>query len=131
MTLPDSHRDLLERPLPVVLVTLMADGRPQASVVWACLDGDHVLVNTERGRRKEQNLIADPRCTLLVVDPDDQHRYVEIRANVVEITEEGALDHRAALDRAYLGPDHVTDPTLDRAQRVIVRLAACRVHAYG
>lgn len=128
---PESHRDLLARPLPAVLVTLMSDGRPQASVVWVGFTSGCISVNTEAGRQKIRNLERDPRATLIIVDPDNQHRYLEIRSDVTTITSVGALEHRAELDRQYLGPDHRTDPAHDRGDRVIVDLAPVRVNAYG
>jgi PPOX class probable F420-dependent enzyme len=127
--IPETHRDLLERPLPAVLVTLLADGRPQASVVWFELTGDLLRLNSERGRAKMRNMERDGRVTLLVVDPDNQHRYVEIRGDVVDITEDGALDHRAALDRRYLGPDHWSDPAADAGARVVVTVRPVKVVA--
>ncbi len=130
-TVPDTHRDLLERPLPAVLVTLMPDGRPQASVVWVEYDDGQMTLNSERARRKTRNLAADPRATLLIVDPDDQHRYLELRCDATSITEVGALEHRARLDRAYLGEHHHTDPGTDGSARVIVELTPVAVHAYG
>ena len=58
---PASHLDLLERALPATLVTLLADGRPQASIVWFAYDAASgtVSVNSERGRRKVKNLERD------------------------------------------------------------------------
>jgi PPOX class probable F420-dependent enzyme len=130
-TVPDTHRDLLERPLPAVLVTLMPDGRPQASVVWVSYHEGQITLNSERARRKTRNVVADPRATLLIVDPDDQHRYLELRCDVVSISAAGALAHRARLDRAYLGENHHTDPDSDGSARVIVTLTPIAVHAYG
>ncbi len=111
-----------------MLVTLLPDGRPQASVVWYRFDPDSgtVTVNSERGRLKVDNVERDPRATMLIVDPDDQHRYIELRCDVESIRAEGALEHRAELDRRYVGPDHVTDPTSDRGERVIVTLRPVR-----
>jgi PPOX class probable F420-dependent enzyme len=126
-----SHVDLLTRPLPAVLVTVMPDGRPQASVVWIDYTGKVLSLNTERGRLKTRNLERDPRATIVIVDPDDQHRYVEVRCDVVSISEAGALDHRARLDAAYIGPEHHSDPSQDAAARVIVTLEPVRFHAYG
>lgn len=51
-TLPATHVDLLERPLPAVLTTEMPDGRLQSSVVWCDLDGNNVLINTMREFQK-------------------------------------------------------------------------------
>jgi len=40
-----------------------------------------VLVSTTRERQKGRNLEADPRATMLVVDPGDDGRWIEIRAD--------------------------------------------------
>ena len=36
---PDSHRDLLERPLTAHVATVGADGAPQSSPMWFAFDG--------------------------------------------------------------------------------------------
>ena len=131
VAVPESHVDLVTRALPAVLVTLMPDGRPQASIVWVAHDDGRLSLNTEAGRQKVRNMTADPRVTLLIVDPDDQHRYLELRCDVTGIRSDGALEHRAELDRRYLGPDHWTDPAADRGERVIVDLLPVHVNAYG
>ena len=131
VAVPVSHADLLERPLAAVLVTLMPDGRPQASVVWVSWSDGRISLNTEAGRQKLRNMAEDPRATLLIVDPDDQHRYLEIRCDVIGVRLDGALAHRAELDRQYLGDDHWSDPADDRGERAIVDLAPVRINAYG
>jgi PPOX class probable F420-dependent enzyme len=131
VSIPASHEDLLQRAIPAALVTLMPDGRPQASVVWVAYHDARISINTEAGRQKVLNMHRDPRVTLLIADPDDQHRYIEVRCDVVDIRSEGALAHRAELDRQYLGPDHWTDPVDDDDDRLIVELVAVRVNAYG
>lgn len=130
-SIPDSHVDLLTRPLPAVLVSVMPDGRPQASVVWLGYRDGVLSLNTESGRRKTKNMLGDPRATIVVVDPDNQHRYIELRCDVASTTEDGALGHRALLDADYIGPDHYSDPANDKAPRLIVTLEPVVVHAYG
>jgi PPOX class probable F420-dependent enzyme len=129
--IPDSHNDLVQAALPAVMVTLLKDGRPQASVVWFDVVEDVIRVNSERGRLKVRNMERDPRVTLLIVDPQNQHRYLEVRGDVVSIDEEGALEHRAHLDVRYLGPDHKTDPANDHGHRIIVSIKPMKVVAYG
>ncbi len=86
--IPPSHRDLLLRPVTVALSTRMPDGTAQTQPVWCSLDGNDVLVNTTRQRRKGRNLAADPRATVLAVDPDDSGRWIELRCDV-ELDESG------------------------------------------
>jgi PPOX class probable F420-dependent enzyme len=114
-----------------MLVTLLADGRPQASVVWFDYLNEVFQVNSERGRLKVRNMERDKRVTLLIVDPKNQHRYLEVRGDVVAIEEDGALEHRVHLDARYLGPDHRTDLSNDQGARVIVSIRPVKVVAYG
>jgi len=95
--------DLLQRPVYVVLTTLMPDGQPQSSVVWCDYDGRYVRVNSARGRQKDKNMRADPRVTVLALDPDDPFRWLEVRGRVATITEEGAVEHIHALSQQYTG----------------------------
>ncbi len=101
--IPASHRDLVNGPRVAALTTVMADGRPQTSVVWCDYDGDHVRINCMRGFAKEKNMRRNPRVTLLCYDPREPLRYLEIRGTVVEMTEEGALEHLDGLASLYLG----------------------------
>jgi PPOX class probable F420-dependent enzyme len=98
--LPNSHRDLILRPLVAVLSTLMPDGQPQTQPVWFRFDGNQLSINTTREKQKGRNLERDPRATLLIVDPVDSNRWIEVRATV-EITETGALEHLDHLTCAY------------------------------
>jgi hypothetical protein len=47
----------------------------------------------------------DPRVTLAIQDPDNPYRYLEVRGQVVEITEDGADAHIDSLAKKYLGVD--------------------------
>ena len=70
-TVPISHVDLLTRPICGVFTTMGPDGQPQSSLVWVDFDGACARVNTTLERRKGCNLLANARCSLLVVDPDN------------------------------------------------------------
>lgn len=132
LPIPTSHRDLLTGPNHGVLATLMPDGQPQSSVVWVDYDGEYVLINTALERQKCRNLRANPRATLLVIDPANGSRWIEIRGRVAEITREGAEAHADALARRYCGKAHFYGdiyPAARREQetRVIVRIAPTKI----
>lgn len=103
--IPHSHLDLLQRPIHAVLTTMMPDGQPQCSLVWCDYDGQVVRVNTTRERQKGKNMQANPKATLLIIDPNDTTRFIEIRSHV-EITEEGALAHLDELTQHYTNKQH-------------------------
>jgi len=98
--IPTSHLDLLTRPIPGVLTTMMLDGQPQSSLVWCDYDGECARVNTTLERQKGRNLSANPKATLLIVDPEDTSRYIEIRGEI-NIVHAGALEHLDELTRQY------------------------------
>jgi PPOX class probable F420-dependent enzyme len=100
--IPESHRDLLDSGQCAALTTVMPDGQPQITPVWCNREGNDVLVNTMRGFRKERNMHANPKVTLLVYDPKRPLRHIEIRGAVVEMTEQGALEHLDQLTRLHL-----------------------------
>src|SRR6266542_977710 len=99
---PESHVALLDRPLPAVLTTEMPDGRFQSTVVWFNRDGGHILLNTMREFQKARNLHARPRATLLVVEPEGDERWIEVRGSVL-LEDDGALEHLDELTRLYMG----------------------------
>jgi PPOX class probable F420-dependent enzyme len=98
--IPDSHLDLLTRPVHGVLTTMMPDGQPQSSLVWCDYDGECARVNTTAERQKGRNMLANPRVTLLIVDPEDTARYIEIRG-LAELTQTGAYAHLDEITRQY------------------------------
>jgi PPOX class probable F420-dependent enzyme len=100
--IPDSHRDLLDGDACVALTTIMPDGQPQITPVWCNRDGAYVLINTMRGFRKEKNMRGNPKVALLAFDPKYPLRTIEIRGTVVEMTEEGALEHLDQLTQLYM-----------------------------
>jgi PPOX class probable F420-dependent enzyme len=101
--IPESHLDLVECPPVAALTTVGADGYPQTSVVWCDFDGEALRVNTMRGFAKERNMRRDPRVTLLCYDPRRPLRSLEVRGEVVEMTQDGAADHLDALASKYAG----------------------------
>jgi PPOX class probable F420-dependent enzyme len=132
--IPESHRDLLTSPVHGVLVTMMPDGQPQASLVWVDTDGSDILINTTLERRKGRNMQADARVTVLVVDPANSGRWIEIRGRVAEMTQIGAEAHADKLTARYStsGKQHFYGDVYPVAQkeretRVIARIVPIKI----
>lgn len=104
--IPESHIDLIDGPYAVALSTIMPDGQPQTTPVWCNRDGDIIFINVMKGFRKEKNMRLNRNVSLLAYDPTNPLRNIEIRGCVVEMTEEGAVEHNDELARLYLSkPD--------------------------
>ena len=119
---PQSHCDILDKKALAHLATLMPDGAPQTTPVWCDYDGTYVRINSAKGRRKDRNMRRDPRVSLSLCDPDNPYRYLEIRGEIVEITEDGADKHIDQLAHKYLGVDEY--PNRQAAEvRVMYKIA--------
>jgi PPOX class probable F420-dependent enzyme len=131
VAVPESHLDLLARPITGVLTTMLPDGQPQSSLVWVDYDGTCARVNTTLERRKGRDLLANPKVALLVVDPRDTSRFVQIRGDA-ELLTDGAEAHLDELTRQYTAhPSYYgwiyPVEQRDRETRVICRIHARRV----
>jgi PPOX class probable F420-dependent enzyme len=100
-TIPNSHLDLLLDPIAGVLTTLMPDDQPQMSMVWVDYDGQYVLINTTLERQKGKNMVANPRVNVLIIDPKNGSRFLEVRGYVTEITQDGAIARADKQTEAY------------------------------
>ena len=90
----------------VFIATIMKDGSPQLSPVWADIeDGRHVLVNTAEGRIKHKNVLRDPRVAISVVDNNNPLNMTTMRGKVVEIIPDYQYQHANRLTKKYIGKD--------------------------
>jgi PPOX class probable F420-dependent enzyme len=128
LSVPESHLDLVTRPIHGVLTTLMPDGQPQSSLVWCDYEGECVCVNTTKERQKGRNVLCDPRVSLLVVDPEDTGRYLEIRGDV-EVIAKDAIEHLDKVTRKYTRHPQYYGYVYPFAQRERETRIICRIHA--
>ena len=105
-SIPPSHADLLDRPLLAALATTLPNGTPQVTAVWFNYEGGRVHINSAAGRLKDRAIRAKPYVALMVIDPQNSARYIQVRGPVVTITEAGANEHINALSHRYEGKDY-------------------------
>jgi PPOX class probable F420-dependent enzyme len=132
VTIPNSHRDLLTEPVPAVLTTLMPDGMPQSSIVWADYDGEYVLVNTTLERQKGRNMLGNPKVALLVIDPKNTSRWIEVRGMAIEFDRGNAEAHADKLTQRYTGKKHFYGDIYPvdqkhRETRVVVKIEPLKI----
>jgi PPOX class probable F420-dependent enzyme len=127
MNLPDGFLDLLRKPSPCFITTLMPDGSPQTTQTWVDTDGEHVVINTVQSHLKVKNIERDPRVSVAVCDRDNASRYYAIRGRVVKLTTEGGAEHIEVLAHRYTGRPYPWYGGRDEV-RVILTIAADKVH---
>ena len=105
------------------VATLNPDGTIQISPVWIDYDKsrDLILFNTARGRKKDRNLKVGSPVAISINDPANIYRYVAVQGEVVEITEDGALDHINQLSKRYRNQDKYDLPEGQIRMKVYVK----------
>jgi PPOX class probable F420-dependent enzyme len=94
--LPEDLRAALDGRAFAHLTTLDPDGFPQATAMWVMRDGDRIVFNTLRGRRKWRNMRADPRVAVSVSPHDAPYVNYSIQGKVVEMR---TSDGKEVIDR--------------------------------
>ncbi len=126
--IPLSHLDLLTRPIHGVLTTMMPDGQPQSSLVWCDFNGECARVNTTLERQKGRNLQKNSKVSLLIVDPEDTSRFIEIRGHA-ELVQANAINHLNEITRQYTTHPQYYGYIHPRNQQERETRVICQIHA--
>jgi len=110
-----------------VFTTLGRDGQPQSTVVWVDLDRGCALVNTTTERQKGRNLPENQKVSLLVVDPANTSRFIQIRGDA-ELVTQGAHAHLDALTRKYTSHPAYYGHIYPETQQLRETRVICRIH---
>lgn len=129
IAIPSSHIDLLTRPIIVSLATVMPDGQPQVTPIWADVHEGKVRLNTVAGRQKDKNLRERPMVTVLAIDPQNPYRWMEVRGKVVWESEGDDRSVIEKLSQDYTGGPYQNHNDADR--RVTFHIAPERVVTSG
>ena len=105
----------------VYIATLMSDGAPQLSPVWADFEDEHIMVNTAEGRVKHKNVLRDPRVAVSVVSKDNPLDMTTIRGIVVELIPDYDYKHADRLTQQYMGREHYPFKR-ENEKRVILKI---------
>jgi PPOX class probable F420-dependent enzyme len=107
--IPEDFSELLRSRALALVSTLGPDGAPQTTPVWFVFDGEHVRFSLVEGRQKLRNLRRDPRASVVVVDPTEPTRYVELRGTV-ELEPDPELAVERAVAVKYAGEHRDVEP---------------------
>ena len=136
IVIPESHRDLMEEPIVVILATASADGKPHAVAVWRRWDGEHILITSDPNTRKGENIKANPNVSVVILDPKNPYRFLQVEGVVTETVSEGALEELNRHTQAYMGkPNYFGDvepaEKLKEYRGIIFKIKPTRVTKFG
>lgn len=134
MELNAAARELIGDGIDTTLVTINADGSPQASLVWIAWestpDGDElVAAHLSDKYQKVRNIRRDPRVTATILaprQPGQQRQYLSV-TGTARIVEGGAPDLLKKLATALLGSDEHFPPA-DAPEGFLTRI---RIESVG
>jgi PPOX class probable F420-dependent enzyme len=110
----------------VFIATIMKDGSPQLSPVWANYESGFILVNTAEGRIKHKNILRDPRVAVSVTSNDNPLDMTTIRGTVVAIISDSEYNHADKLTQQYMGRNHYPFKR-DNEKRIILKIKPHKV----
>ncbi|MGI5289387.1 PPOX class F420-dependent oxidoreductase [Nonomuraea polychroma] len=116
--IPESHLDLLERPLFAHLATIEPDGTPNVNPVWTVWDGEFLRFTTTTDRRKHRNVVGNPHLAVSINDPEKPYRYLEIRGVIERVEPDSSGDFFDVLATRY-GLEYER-PVGDAGRRVVI-----------
>lgn len=130
VTLEEDVQELLAQPANYNLATVNPNGTIQLNPVWGEVHDGMIRINTLAGRQKHKNLIErGDRVTVMVTDPNDPLRYVEIRGRVDDMTDENGVEVIDRLAKKYTGADKY--PSLQEGDvRVTITIAPVKVFTH-
>ncbi len=87
---PAGLEDLLDAKV-ASFTTVGRDGGPQATLVWFAYNRelDRFQLSLSDDRLKVRNLVERPKVSLLIFDPADQFRYLDVRGTAHTEPDEG------------------------------------------
>jgi PPOX class probable F420-dependent enzyme len=101
------------------IATVSKDGYPHVTPLWVDTDGENLIINTSKGRKKLRNLERDSRVAVAVQNHENPYNYVLVIGKVSNITENGAVEHIDKLAKKYRGLDQYPGPRVDRVMVII------------
>lgn len=120
--LPQTHNDLLTRPVLGHLATVNAHARPTVNPVWFLYEDGQVLLSVKPDTGKFRNFRANPAVALSILDPRDTHRYLELRGEVIAVELFTTLDFVNVLAHKYTGADFTAGRNGEERYKVSVRI---------
>lgn len=98
--LPAEFVDLWATTTTATVTTLSSSGAPQTTATWFLVEDGTIKCSWEPTKQKVRNLLQDPRCTVMILDPTDPLRSLEIRA-VATVAHDPGLEFRHRVGAQY------------------------------
>lgn len=136
--LAPEYRRLIDEPIYVTLGMPDGKGRAHLSPMWfrASPDGEHVEINTAKGRAKDRHMRRDGHVTVQITNPENPYQWVTVYGKVDRVVDErGPEGHLAtesidALSESYIGQRPYPFRT-ETEERVLFLIRPTQIVTFG
>lgn len=116
---------------PAIVGVTRPSGSVTVTPVWFEYRDGFIWLNSATTRRWQQHVQQNGEVDILLLDPKNMFRWLQVRGRLVEATTKGASEHIDRLSHRYTG-----NPTYQSynpgEQRIMLRLEPLRVaHSWG
>ena len=135
-----TYKQLMDKPIPVVMAVMGGDGRPNLTPMWFDYEGDKVLINVAEHRKKTSWIRKTPEITLLLLNPENMYHWMSLKVTVErEISEDDPKDGKWVTEQVnriwkkYIGEGDeysLRDPSIDE-RRVLFECRVDRIATFG
>ena len=104
MQLPNELKDAIDNNAFCAISTHAPNGEIQTHLMWIDYKDNQLIINTEKDRKKAQNIRSNNSISLVIFHPEAMYSSWEVRGEVVEIIEDiSANDHIDDISIRYTG----------------------------
>tara|TARA_X000001036_G_scaffold132943_1_gene125802 strand:+ start:627 stop:1070 length:444 start_codon:yes stop_codon:yes gene_type:complete len=104
MQLSNQLKEAIDNNAFCAIATKVNEKELQNHLMWVDYAENTILINTEQGRKKTENIRLNPYLTVVIFHPSDMYQSWEIRGTVDNIVQgQSANDHIDYLSNRYLG----------------------------
>jgi|TARA_Y100000816_G_scaffold290015_1_gene277746 general stress protein 26 len=104
MQLPNELKQAIDSNAFCALATKISENEIQNHLMWVDYKENKILINTEQGRKKTENIRQEPNISLVIFHPTDMYTCWEIRGFIEKIVQDQTSnEHIDYLSNRYLG----------------------------
>ena len=111
MQLPNELKLAIDNNAFCAIATKVNDVEIQNHLMWVDYKDNHILINTEQGRKKTENIRTYKNLSLVIFHPTEMYSSWEVRGIVENIIDdESANNHIDYLSNRYMNKPYLRSP---------------------
>ena len=125
------YKRLLDEVVAACFAVLGSDGRPNLTPMWFDYEGSTVLVNVATHRKKVEWIRANPKLTILLMNPENMYHWISIKCTVKrEVSEDDPKEGQRTKYTGNPPPYGLRDPSRNE-RRVLFECPVEKIATFG